>query len=213
MEPVSIIIMLLGMAVLVALFFMSRSSRKILPKEQDMHIHAIRDEEGRLASSVKDDIPPDSGAMSKEEVQEVKQAITPKAVKETQLVLFIASLDEDIGINGNKLLNVMARIGLKYGEMDLFHRVALTDKGEVSIYTIANGVAPWTLKPDDIRGTNIPGISLILNLPSLIDDVQTIEDFITVATRLAKDINAVLKNQQQQPFSEADKQAMLDLVQ
>jgi cell division protein ZipA len=211
MEPVSIIIMLLGMAVLVALYFMSRASRKIVPKEQDMHIHAIRDDEGRLASSVKDDMPGDD--MSIEEAKEVQESVIQKAVQETQLVLFIASLDDESGINGNKLLNVMDRIGLKYGEMDLFHRLALTDKGEVSIYTIANGIEPWTLKPDDIRGSNTPGVSLILNLPSLIDDVQAIEDFVNVATVLSKELNAVLKNQQQERFGDADKQAMLALVQ
>lgn len=210
MEPVSIIIMLLGMAVLVALYFMSRSSRKIIPKE-DSHIHAIRDDEGRLATSVKDDLP--STNMSKEKVQEAKDAVVQKAVKETQLVLFIASLDEEVGINGNKLLNVMNDIGLKHGDMDLFHRLAMTNKGEVSIYAIANGVAPWTLNPDDIRGASTPGISLILNLPSEIDDVNAIEDFVNVATVLSKELNAVLKNQQQEKFSDADKQAMLTLVQ
>lgn len=210
MEPVSIIIMLLGMAVLVALYFMSRSSRKIIPKE-DSHIHAIRDEEGRLATSVKEDIP--SSNTPEEAVQEIQETVVQKAVKETQLVLFIASLDEEVGINGNKLLNVMNNIGLKYGDMDLFHRLASTDKGEVSIYTIANGVAPWTLKPDDMRGSSTPGVSLILNLPSLIDDVNAIEDFVTVAMVLAKELNAVLKNQQQEKFSDADKQAMLNLVQ
>jgi len=213
MEPVSIIIMLLGMAVLVALYFMSRSSRKIIPKEQDMHIHAIRDDEGRLASSIKDDIPSDSISMSNEEVKEVKEAVIQKAVKETQLVLFIASLDEEAGINGNKLLNVMSKIGLKHGDMDLFHRIASTDKGEVSIYTIANGIEPWTLNPDDIRGSNTPGISLILNLPSKIDDVQAIEDFVNVAKVLSKELNATLKNQQQEKFSDADQHAMLALVQ
>ena len=58
-----------------------------------------------------------------------------------------------------------------------------------------------------------PGISLVLDLPSLIDDVQAIEDFVNVATVLAKDLNATLKNQQQEKFSDADKQTMLALVQ
>ena len=153
MEPVSIIIMLLGMAVLVALYFMSRASRKIIPKE-DAHIHAIRDEEGRLASSIRNDTP--STDMSMEEAQEIKAAVIQKAVKKTQLVLFIASLDEESGINGNKLVNVMTNIGLEYGDMDLFHRLAKTNKGHVSVYAIANGVAPWTLKPDDLRGGSTP---------------------------------------------------------
>ncbi len=207
MDPVSIIIMLLGIAVLAALFFMSRSANKSLPKEKDMHIHAIREEDGRLASSVKEDT-----GSTDADISDNQPASTPKPVKETQLVLFIAANSDD-GLNGNKLLNIMEKIGLKFGEMDLFHRLATTDKGDVSIYTVANGVEPWTLKPDDIRDQNTPGVSLILNLPSLIDDVQAIEDFVEVAGIMARELKATLKNQQQEEFSEKDKEAMLALVQ
>ena len=210
MEPVSIIIMLLGMAVLAALYFMSRSAKKSLPKEKDMHIHAIRDEEGRMASSVKEDVPGKDTPI--DEVEEIQEASSPKAIKETQLILFI-SADNEAGLNGNKLLNVMEKIGLQYGEMDLFHRLAKTDKGDVSIYTVANGVEPWTLNPDEVRDQNTPGVSLILNLPSSIDDVQAIEDFVNVAGVMAGQLNATLRNQQQQEFTEADKDAMLALVQ
>lgn len=210
MEPVSIIIMLLGMAVLAALYFMSRSAKKGLPKEEDMHIHAIRDEEGRMASSIKEDVPSEDTPI--DVATSAQEASTPKAVKETQLILFISSNNET-GLNGNKLLNVMEKIGLQYGEMDLYHRLAKTDKGEVSIYTIANGVEPWTLNPDDIRDQSTPGVSLILNLPSSIDDVQAIDDFVKVAHVMTQELNATLRNQQQQEFCDADRDAMLALVQ
>ena len=206
MEPVSIIIMLLGMAVLVALYFMSRSAKKSLPKDKDMRIHAIRDEEGHLASSIKEDIDGEGNRI------EAGSRVERKAVKETQLVLFIAA-NSDAGLNGNKLLNSMDKVGLQFGDMDLFHRITATDKGDVSIFSVANGVEPWTLNPDDIRDQSTPGVSVILNLPSSIDDVMAINDFVDVAKIMAEDLNANLKNQQQEIFSERDKNAMLALVQ
>ena len=207
MEPVSIIIMLLGVAVLAALYFMSRSAQNNLPKAKDMRIHAIRDEEGNLASSIKEDVDGEGRPIAANH----SNTAPKKAIKQTQLVLFIAAND-DTGLNGNKLLNSFEKAGLSYGEMDLFHRIVATDKGEVSIFSVANGVEPWTLNPDDIRDQSTPGVSLILNLPSSVDDVQAIEEYVSVAKIIASDLNANLKNQQQEIFRDSDKDAMLALV-
>lgn len=205
MDPVSIIIMLLGVAVLAALYYMSRVAKKNLPKEGDMRIHAIRDEAGHLSSSIKEDLDGDGQPIESSNYREKKE------IKETQLVLFIAA-NSDVGLNGNKLLNSLDKSGLVFGDMDLFHRIATTDKGAVSIFSVANGVEPWTLIPDAIRDHTTPGISLILNLPSSVDDVQAIEDYVAVAKMIAEDLNASLRNQQQEIFSDNDKNAMLALV-
>jgi len=208
MDPVSIIIMLLGVAVLAALYYMSRSAKTAQPKAEDMRIHAIRDDEGSLASSIKEDVDSDGHPID----ANTRQQTQKKAIKETQLVLFIAA-NSDAGLNGNKLLNSLDKAGLSFGEMDLFHRIIATDRGNVSVFSVANGVEPWTLNPDDIRDQSTPGVSLILNLPSSIDDVQAINDFVNVAQMVAEDLNASLRNQQQQEFSSTDKEAMLALVQ
>lgn len=212
MELVSIIIMLLGIAVLVALYFMSRSAQNNMPKDKEMNISAVHDDRGRLASSVKED----SGYQAHAEassVEEVEQhfAQTRNASMETQLALFIAARDED-GLDCDRLLLVFDELGLEYGEMSLFHRMALTEHGEVSLYKIANGVEPWTLNPEDIRGQLIPGLSAILDLPSVVDDQEAIEDFILVCQKIAELMNADLKNTEQGIFSDADRQAMLALV-
>ncbi len=201
MDPVSIIIMLLGFAVLGALYYMSRTAKSGQVKKQDTKIHAIREEDGRLATSVRDD----TGSKS------VVSEASPKPIQETQLILFIAANNED-GLNGNKLINIMEKIGLQFGDMGLYHRITMTDRGQVSVYTVANGVEPWTLKPDEIREQNTPGVSLILNLPSKIDDVEAINDFVEVAQIMARELKATLKNQNQEEFSDTDKQAMLALV-
>lgn len=208
MDPVSIVIMLLGVAVLAALYYMSLSTQKNVPKAKDMRIHAIRDEEGNLASSVKEDVDGDGQPIESSSASHTAN----KVIAQTQLVLFIAAKSDE-GLNGNKLLNSFEKAGLSYGEMDLFHRMVMTDKGDVSVFSAANGVEPWTLNPDDIRNQSTPGVSLILNLPSLIDDIQAIEEYVYVAQMIAEDLNANLKNQQQEIFSDADKAAMLALVQ
>ncbi|MGV6810464.1 MAG: cell division protein ZipA C-terminal FtsZ-binding domain-containing protein [bacterium] len=201
MELISIIIMLLGIAVLVALYFMSRQAKNHLPQEKEVNIHAVRDDDGRLATSVQDDIPGTDTPSNVEYLDRHRQ-------KPRQFALFIASRDPK-GLEGNYLLSVFEQLGLEHGEMNLFHRMILTDNGEVSLYKIANGVEPWTLNPDEIRDTYTPGLSAVLDLPSIVDDEEAIEDFVAICQKIAEAMNADLKNDQQALFSEHDKQQMI----
>lgn len=206
MELISIIIMLLGIAVLIALYFMSKSARADMPKEKDTKIQEIRGDDGRLASSIKDDIPGKNSPVTKPD------EYTPrKVVKETQFALFIAATDEK-GMDCNRLLEVFENLGLEYGEMSLFHRMVLTDSGESSLYKIANGVEPWTLNPEDIQDTMTPGLSIVMDLPSPVDDAEAIDDFVVMANRIANAMDANLMNSRQEIFSDNDKAEMLALV-
>jgi cell division protein ZipA len=204
MELISIIIMLLGMAVLVALYFMSRQARNDLPKEKEVNIHAVRDDDGRLASSVQDDIPGSDTPSNVEYLDRHRQ-------KPRQFALFIAARDPK-GLDCDYLLAVFEQLGLEHGEMNLFHRMILTDNGEVSLYKIANGVEPWTLNPEEIRGQHTPGLSAVLDLPSIVDDEEAIEDFVAICQKIAEAMKADLKNDQQGIFSEQDKHTMIASV-
>jgi cell division protein ZipA len=206
MELISIIIMLLGIAVLIALYFMSKSARADMPKEKDIKIQEIRGEDGRLASSIKDDIPGKNSP-----VTEPDENAPRKVIKETQFALFIAATDEN-GMDCNRLLEVFDHLGLEYGDMSLFHRMVLADGGESSLYKIANGVEPWTLNPDDIKDTMTPGLSIVMDLPSPVDDAEAIDDFVVMANRIASAMDATLMNSRQEVFNETDKAEMLALV-
>lgn len=211
MELVSIIIMLLGIAVLVALYFMSRNTQNSLPKDKEIKIQAVRDERGRLASSIKEDSGYTGQPTPTSATSENHFVTARKAQEEMQLALFIAARNAD-GLDCDRLLFVFDELGLEYGEMSLFHRMVLTEHGETSLYKIANGVEPWTLNPDDIRGQFIPGLSAILDLPSAVDDQEAIEDFVLVCQKVAEVMNADLKNAHQEIFSDADRHSMLALV-
>ena len=77
--------------------------------------------------------------------------------------------------------------------MDVFHRMVLTDDGERSLFSVANGIAPWTLVPEKMRESETPGLSMILKLPSPIDNREAMHDFVRTAERLAGYLNGVLK--------------------
>ncbi|HIO91865.1 MAG TPA: hypothetical protein EYG68_03365 [Leucothrix mucor] len=212
MNIVSILITLAGIIAILALYIISKLSQQKQPKDQIIIIPKIHDDDGHLMSSIKSDTPATDGSTPPPIVEEEQEASTdkpPEKIEERQIVLFIASTNET-GISGDDIPAVLEKHKLHFGEMDIFHYTIESEKdGNISLFRIANGVKPWTLVPDELVGTYTPGISIIMQLPSLVDDHSAIELFISHAEGIAKDLNAQLKNAQQEKFSDEDKKALL----
>lgn len=228
MELVSLIIMVLGLAALVGIYVISRVSRRSLPQKRDENVPVLRDADGNELSSVLDDVPardgkrpaPNardmsdvmmSGVAGKPKEEKVTHLVKEAVALPPQLVLFIAA-DIDAGFAGEEVLKALDNAGLSFGDMDIFHRVILTEQGETSLFSIANGVKPWTLTPEELIMQTTPGLSMILNLPSPIDDGEAINDFLRTAERLAADLNGVLKDHKQQPVTPEGRSDLLALA-
>lgn len=231
MELVSLIIMVLGLVALVAIYVISRVSRRNLPQKRDETVPVLRDADGEERSSVLDDVPardgkrpsPNaremsdvmmSGVAGKPEQPKAGSTAAPPKSQEAlppQIVLFVAAEFEE-GFAGNNVLKALDNAGLAFGEMEIFHRVILTENGEANLFGVANGVKPWTLVPDEMAKQSTPGLSMILNLPSPINDSDAIHDFLRTAERLAADLGGVLKNQEQQPITPQVRAHLLELA-
>ncbi|UOG91404.1 MAG: cell division protein ZipA C-terminal FtsZ-binding domain-containing protein [Candidatus Thiothrix sulfatifontis] len=217
MELVSLIIMVLGLAALVGIYVISRISRRNSPTKRDETVPMLRDADGNELSSVADDVPARDGkrpAANARDMSDVMMSNVSGKAKDSaaapspasaamlppQLILFIAA-DIEAGFGGEEVLRALDNAGLGFGEMDIFHRYVLTEQGEASLFSVANGVKPWTLVPDELVMHATPGLSMILNLPSPIDDNDAINDFLRTAERLAESLNGVLKDHNQQPIT------------
>jgi cell division protein ZipA len=231
MEVVSLIIMALGLVALVGIFIISRIARRDLPQRRDGSIPVLRDAGGNETSSVLDDLPARDGKRPADSARAMTDAMVSdmqgkpataasgensgaaKAVPvlPPQLVLFVAA-DIEEGFAGEEVLKALENAGLQFGEMDIFHRVVLTASGEASLFSVANGVKPWTLVPDELVQQATPGLSMILNLPSPIDNHEAIHDFVRTAERLNGDLGGVLKNQQQETVTPEYREQLLALA-
>ncbi len=213
MNLVSILITFAGIIAILALYIIGKLSQQKEPKDKIIIIPKIHDSEGRLMSSVLGDFsaadgstPPPIEPYNETENQSNQ---TVDIVEERQVVLFIAALNQ-AGIDGNKIPTVLKKHNLQFGEMDIYHYLMDTDKEKAaSIFRIANGVKPWTLVPDELKNTVTPGLSIILQLPSIANDHAAMELFITHAEGIAIDLGAQLKNARQENFSAADKEELL----
>lgn len=216
METVSLIIMALGLIALGAIYFISRASRTEQPTDKKLPpISTLKDADGEEATSIMEDQPardgkgPSRNAQNLADVMDERSAPKKKANPNLppQLIMFVAA-ETKSGFQGPEIIEALENSGLTFGEMDVFHRIVLSEAGESSLFNVANGIKPWTLIPEDLaRGASTPGLSMVLNLPSPIDDSEALHDFMRTAERLTSHLGGVLKNQNQEPITPEQRRA------
>ena len=207
MDLISLLITIIGIIALLGLYVMSKAYSQTSPANKKNTISHYTDAEGNRLSSVLADIPATDGSTPVIQSEESKSDGRQKQ-KDVQLVLFISAKYSE-GLDGNRILQAMEDLDMEFGEMSIFHY--LLDSGE-SLFRVANGVKPWTLIPDEMKNIHTPGLSLILQTPTPIDDHEALALFIDTAEKLAKSIQGELKNMQQQDFTHNDKEKMRDMI-
>ena len=235
MNITSLLITLAGIIIIIALYIISRISQSKLPKNQSSRLPNLEGENGDRFTSVLDDIPARDGSTptvkksSEEELTEdskigldkntdientqKEEAITPEKSEQQQHILFISGKDE-AGLDGTLVQKALKKNGLVLADMDIYHyypviKNMLPDSGKYSLFRIANGVSPWTLKPDDLLGKKIAGLSIVMLTPTKIDDSEAISLFISLSEKICRQAGGVLKNQKQQLFTAKDKKNLL----
>jgi cell division protein ZipA len=231
MNITSLLITFAGIIFIFALYLMSRIAQSKLPKDHAIMIPDLKDDKGNRFTSILDDIPARDGStptpvVLSDAVNDVvstsmdaqttdNESTKPKndsELKTKQHILFISAQDET-GLDGNLILSAFAKNGLVFGDMDIFHYfVDAGNESKTSLFRVANGMEPWTLKQQDLQNKKLAGLSIVLLTPSKINDKKAIKTFIDVSKKLAKDINGIVKNKQQQMLTKDDESILINSI-
>lgn len=231
MNITSLLITLAGIIIIIALYLMSRIAQNKLPKKHQSNIPDLKNKDGSHFTSILDDIPATDGstpktlpvqiqsrdkAVTKNQTNTTKEEISPQTIESAdpqQHILFI-SAKSGAGLDGNSVQKTLMDNGLSLGDMNIYHYLTdvpgQTDKS--SLFRVANGVDPWTLKEEDLRNKKLAGLSVVMLTPTKINNIKAMEIFIKVAKRLALDLDGVIKNQQQQELSLSDEKNMIKSI-
>ena len=122
---------------------------------------------------------------------------TPKEAQPVEEVLVINVISRDEGgFNGPALLQNILESGLRFGEMDIFHRhESMAGNGEV-LFSMANGVKPGTFDLDDFELFYTPAVSFFLGLPGPRHPKQAFDVMVAAARKLAHELGGELKDDQ-----------------
>jgi cell division protein ZipA len=114
---------------------------------------------------------------------------------EEVLVINVVSRDEQ-GFKGPALLQNILESGLRFGEMDIFHRhESMAGNGEV-LFSMANALKPGTFDLDDIEGFSTRAVCFFLSLPGPRHPKQAFDLMVASARKLAHELSGELKDDQ-----------------
>ncbi|MBF8779195.1 cell division protein ZipA [Pseudomonas fulva] len=114
---------------------------------------------------------------------------------EEVLVISVISRDEG-GFKGPALLQNILESGLRFGEMDIFHRhESMAGNGEI-LFSMANAVKPGVFDLDDIDHFSTRAVSFFLGLPGPRHPKQAFDVMVAAARKLAHELDGELKDDQ-----------------
>ncbi len=150
----------------------------------------------RRDSSVGDSVPhapAQSRAQQGKKPQPVSES-TPPAMPDEVLVMNIMAKRGEVFL-GDTLLQTLLDNGLRFGDMDIFHRhESATGSGPV-LFSLANMVKPGTFDLEAMESFETPGISLFLTLPIKTDSLEAYNLMATTAQAMAKTLGGELKDE------------------
>ncbi len=114
----------------------------------------------------------------------------PPVVEELLIVNVLAPRGQRFA--GEALINALRSQGLRYGDMNIFHRVDPTTKAK--LYSVANAVEPGTFDLADLGSMESPGMTFFLQLPGPDDALGVFEDMLQAAGNVAQTLGGELRD-------------------
>lgn len=94
----------------------------------------------------------------------------------------------DTAFDGRQLLGLLLQYGLRYGDMNIFHRhESPTGHGGV-LFSLAQAMEPGTFDLDRMESSTVPGVSLFLSLPGN-KSLMAYDLMVDTARRLAQEMS------------------------
>ncbi len=113
------------------------------------------------------------------------------AVEELLIVNVLAPRGQSF--DGERLVTALRNQGLRYGDMNIFHRVDPTTKAK--IYSVANAVEPGTFDLSDLETLHTPGMTFFLQLPGPLEATVMFDDMLDAARNIAVELGADLRDE------------------
>ena len=171
-----------------------RANEPVIGSEEEFHV-AAEDKPQRLLETPVVAPQPQPAPQSKPAPAE-PLAATKTAAAPSEVLVIIVLARSPLGFKGTELLQSILSSGLRYGDMDIFHRYTnMTGHGD-TLFSMANAVAPGTFDLENINDFKTPAVSFFMQLPGPIAPTEAFELMLEAATNLARDLGGDLKDDQ-----------------
>lgn len=129
------------------------------------------------------------------------EAPTPPPQPQDVLVINVVA-PEGHAFPGPLLFDALRSVGLRFGEMDIFHCHAEAEGRGPALFSLVNMVKPGTFSLENIDQFSTQGISLFMTLPAPGEPLPAFELMLDSATSLALKLQGLLLDAGRQPLTE-----------
>ncbi|MBI4695978.1 MAG: cell division protein ZipA [Gammaproteobacteria bacterium] len=128
----------------------------------------------------------------------------PPPQPEQQVLSLLLQAPRGKAVSGQDLLKAMNTVGLRYGDMRIFHHFGAGDlKTEVPLFSVANMFEPGYFDLDNLDAFETAGIAFFMQLPSPLDGAVAYELFLNTAQRLAEALKVEVYSEPGKPLDSA----------
>lgn len=128
------------------------------------------------------------------EIEPEEQEAHPEEFEHSEvLVLNVAARDGRV-FTGDDLLQVLITSGLKFGDMNIFHKRLSKEHQGTVIFSVANMLNPGTFDLNNMDEFTTLGISFFLALPTPINNLDAFEQMLGVAQEIRATLGGDLKD-------------------
>lgn len=115
-----------------------------------------------------------------------------KPALDTQVIILSVVMPENHQMSGAALLPSVLTLGMKYGDMNIFHRHQDNAGNGPVTFSLANMLNPGSFDLDTMETFVTQGVSLFMTLPNAGDPFAAFEQMLSAAKQLAAEFNAQL---------------------
>ena len=135
-------------------------------------------------------------AMEEPDEEEVEEA----EIEEVIVINVFAPQDNSFA--GMELLQLVLNCGMRYGDMDIFHRHEDGFyKGKIQ-FSMANAIEPGTFDLDTMGESECPGVSFFMGLPGPKNSMKAFDFMLETAQALVRNLGGELRDERRAPMSE-----------
>jgi cell division protein ZipA len=119
----------------------------------------------------------------------------PAAIDPHDLIVLYVRAPAGVPFRGENVFRALEASGLRYGPMQIYHRVMEAGGREKSVFSVANLVEPGIFDHDDPESFTTPGLTLFMQLPGPLDGVKAYDDMVETARGLARELDGEVCDQ------------------
>lgn len=178
------------------------------PIARKKEVHAPKVKRNQMEINFGDEAVKDMPSMSA--TQENKK---PAAVEvEPQVIVLSVVMPQGLSMSGAALLPTLLTLGMKYGEMNIFHRHQDNAGNGKVTFSLANMMNPGTFDLDDIENFSTQGITLFMTLPNPGDAFEVFEQMLNAAKQLAVEFRGQLLDHKRSVMTKQTEQHYIGLI-